>query len=87
MPSRIARERIEAKYFNLTRGKNRAVLQDYIDKTTAFELGGPYLLARGAIQRNDRSFDSCSAAQKSLKWEAGECMVGWELSGRVPSIT
>ena len=29
----------------------------------------------------------CSAAQKSLKWEAGECMVGWELSGRVPSIT
>jgi hypothetical protein len=31
--------------------------------------------------------DCCSAAQKSLKWEAGECMVGWELSGRVPSIT
>jgi len=31
--------------------------------------------------------DYCSAAQKSLKWEAGECMVGWELSGRVPSIT
>jgi len=58
VPQRIARERIEAEDFAAARGKNRPILQEDVDKIGAFEMGRPHLLARGAIQRNDRSFDA-----------------------------
>ena len=58
MPQRIARERIKAKDFATTGGKNCPVLQDDVDKIRAFEMCRPHLLACGAIERDDRSFDA-----------------------------
>ena len=38
--------------------KVELVLQDDVDKTRAFEMGHPHLLACATIQRDDRSFDA-----------------------------
>ena len=58
VPKRIPRERIKAKDFAAARGKNRPIFQEDIDKIRAFEMSRPHLLARSAIERNDRSLDT-----------------------------
>jgi hypothetical protein len=58
VPTYHARERIESENLAFTRGKNRVVLQDDIDEIPASEGRHPHLLARGTIQREDRSFAS-----------------------------
>ena len=58
VPPRSARERIKAKDFTLTGGKNGPILQNDVDEIGAFEMSRPHLLAGGAIKRDDRSFDA-----------------------------
>ena len=58
VPQPLTCEGIKTKYFTVTGGKNRLVLQDDIDKIRAFEMCRPNLFACATIQRNDRSFDA-----------------------------
>ena len=58
MPQTFARERIETKDFAGAGGKHRLVFQNDVDKTRAFEMRHPHLLACATIQRDDRSFDA-----------------------------
>ena len=58
MPQRSARDRIEAEDFAVTRRQDFAVLDNYIDKIVALETRRPHLLTGGAVQRDDRPFDT-----------------------------
>ena len=58
VPKRIARDRIETEDLAGTGGKNGLVLQEDIDEIVAFEVRGPYLLAGGTVEGEDRSFDA-----------------------------
>ena len=49
---------IEAEDFAMTGGQNGPVLQDDVYEIRTLEMRRPHLLARGAIQRDDRPFDA-----------------------------
>jgi uncharacterized protein (DUF433 family) len=57
-PARVARQRVEAEYFTLTRRQNRVVVQDDVDKASAFQVHRPDLHTAVAPQRDDGAFDA-----------------------------
>jgi len=58
VPECFAGERIKTEDFPATGRQKHSLLKRNVDKIRAFETCCPHLLAGGAIERDDRSFDA-----------------------------